>query len=50
MRIIATLSLLLLFGCVTPSTILVNEKGQTIRCSAYGYGMMGIAVAEKIHE
>src|SRR5438093_4958035 len=27
-----------LAGCVTPSTLLINDQGQVIRCSAQGWG------------
>lgn len=36
-------------GCVTPSTLLVNDDGDVKRCSAYGYGAMGVATAGGIH-
>jgi predicted metalloprotease with PDZ domain len=29
----------------TPSTILVNDSNQVIRCSAYGWGIAGVATA-----
>jgi len=36
-------------GCVTPSTLLVNDQGHVARCSAHGYGVMGVATAGEIH-
>ena len=35
--------LLLILGCVTPSTLMVNRDGQVMRCATtgYGYGIAG---------
>ena len=38
-----------LSGCVTPSTLLVNDQGQVMRCAAYGSGAYGVATATSIH-
>ena len=38
-----------LSGCVTPSTLLVNDDGRVMRCASYGSGAYGIATATSIH-
>lgn len=35
----------LLAGCATPSTMLVNDKGQYMRCASMGAGLVGMSVA-----
>jgi hypothetical protein len=42
-------------GCVTPSTMLVNSEGNTIRCSSYGYGTgipgaIAMGTAQQMHD
>ena len=45
------LSLVFLAGCVTPSTLMVNGRGQVVRCSAYGYGgLLHLAAAYAIRD
>ena len=41
---------LLLAGCVSPDTTLVNEQGLRVECSARGYGLIGTAVAVSAHD
>src|SRR5262245_25554360 len=55
MKIRILLLALALSGCVTPSTVLVNSKGQMARCSSAGggYGIMGavsIGMAQQSHD
>jgi serine protease Do len=38
-----------LVGCITPSTLLINDQGQIYRCSSYGAGGLGMAMASGIH-
>jgi GAF domain len=35
-------------GCVTPSTLLINEQGQVVRCAAQGWGYVGAPMAQQI--
>jgi len=39
-----------LAGCVTPSTLLINDQGQVIRCSAQGWGYVGAPMAQMAEE
>ena len=36
---------LLASGCVAPSETLVNSAGQTMRCSSFGFGVIGVPIA-----
>ena len=47
-KIIGMLLMLFLAGCA-PSTMLVGPRGSVQRCSAYGWGWGGIAMAQLIH-
>jgi len=38
-----------LVGCITPSTLLVNDEGKIYRCVSYGTGAYGMATAAGIH-
>ena len=42
-------SALLLTSCATPSTILQNNQGQMVTCSAAGFGILGTATALVAH-
>ena len=42
--------LLSLSGCTTPSTMLVNDQGQIMRCAASGWGWIGTPQALLIHQ
>jgi len=44
------IAMLLLVGCATPSMMLVNDKGQVIRCASYGYGYVGAPMAAAIYD
>lgn len=46
--LIVGLGATLLSGCVTPSTILVNEDGKVVRCAAHGWGYVGAPMAQGI--
>lgn len=37
----------LIAGCVTPSQMLVNPRGQLMRCSATGWGFIGAPLAQQ---
>lgn len=43
------LAALLLTGCVSPSTLLVNQDGNGYRCATTGWGWGGIMAAEAGH-
>ena len=54
MRILIVFLIVLLLGCTTPSTLLVNRDGKVVRCAAtrYGYGLAGaiaIGAAQSAH-
>lgn len=49
MRIIIGLSLVLLTGCVSQSTMLQNDKGQQIKCAGWGFGLLGAPIALAEH-
>lgn len=36
-------------GCVSPSTILVNEKGHRVSCEATGFGLISGTMANNTH-
>ena len=51
MKVIWLAFLLLLAGCVTPSTMLVGRDGKIVRCEFYGYGnVIVMSVAEQRHD
>lgn len=41
---------MLLVGCVTPSTLMVDDKGRAVRCSSAGYGLIGASLATSAHD
>ena len=52
---VVILQALLVSGCVTPSTMMVNREGRLIRCAAsgWGYGIAGavaMSAAEQTHD
>ncbi len=48
--IIVIISVVLTACAYTPSTILINEKGETYRCAAWGQGIGGLITAKGIHD
>ncbi len=49
MKQIAVVLLLILTGCATPKTVLVNSKGEERYCEATGYGFVGVMLANNRH-
>lgn len=49
MKLIISLALLTISGCVSQSTVLVNDKGQAIACNNSGWGVIGAPVAAAQH-
>ena len=47
---IAIAAINLLFGCATPSQMLVNPQGQLMRCSASGWGFIGAPLAGRAYD
>lgn len=47
-RVLAAL-LILLSGCVSQSTMLRNDKGQTVQCKGWGFGVIGAPIALAEH-
>ncbi|HID80936.1 MAG TPA: hypothetical protein EYH06_08340 [Chromatiales bacterium] len=41
---------LILSGCVTPSAILVNDKGTEVTCQAAGFGIISGTMANNRYE
>ena len=39
-----------LSGCVSPSTVLVNNRGQKVTCQASGFGLLSGTMANNRHE
>ena len=37
-------------GCATPSTLLMNQQGQVIRCASSGWGYVGAPMAQLSHD
>lgn len=47
---IALAAMVILFaGCVSESTMLRNDKGQTVQCKNFGFGLIGTPVALAQH-
>lgn len=40
---------LLLSGCVSETSVLRNQAGQTVDCSQWGFGLIGAPVAMAAH-
>ena len=47
---IPAIAMFLFVGCATPSMMLVNDRGQVIRCASYGYGYVGAPMAAVIND
>ena len=48
-RIAIGLILVSLTGCVSESTMLQNPQGQQLKCSGWGFGVIGVPVALAEH-
>ncbi len=49
MKIAIGLILVFLTGCVSESTMLQNAQGQQLKCSGWGFGVIGVPVALAEH-
>jgi len=43
------LCLMFLSACVSQNTVLMNDRGQTVNCSNWGFGLIGAPVAYAEH-